>query len=458
MALHKSKRGLRLPINGAPEARIEPGAAPRRVALLGHDYVSMKPTMRVQVGDSVKRGQVVFEDKKTEGVRFTAPAAGKVVAINRGERRAFQSLVIELGTDERSGRSGAADEASYRSFSGKHPTSLTAAQVRELLLESGQWAALRARPFGRVADPAERPHSIFVTAVDSDPLGADPMLGLEGRESDLQRGLAALTKLTDGPVYVCTGERGLELPPDERVRVERFSGPHPSGTVGYHIHTLDPVDRNKLVWYLGVADAVAIGHLLDKGKLDVERTVALAGPRVARPRLIRTRVGAALADLVDGELEEGPSRVISGSIFSGSQAAGEIFGYLGRFHQQISVLAEDRERQFLGWLGPGLDKFSVVNAFLSKLMPGKRFDLTTSTNGSQRAVVPIGVYEKVTPHDLMASFLARALLMRDVERAEELGCLELDEEDVALLSFVCPGKNDYGPPLREILTLIEKEG
>lgn len=227
---------------------------------------------------------------------------------------------------------------------------------------------------------------------------------------------------------------------------------------GFHIHLLDPVDRNKLVWHLNYQDVAAIGKLFASGELDVERIVSLAGPSVKRPRLLRTRLGTSTRDLVEGELLEGEKRIISGSVLSGRAASGEIFGYLGRYHHQISVLAENRQREFVGWLRPGLNRFSTINTFLSKFLPGKKFPFTTSTNGSDRAIVPIGMYERVMPIDILPTFLLHALLVGDVERAEELGCLELDEEDLALCTFVCPGKADYGPLLRQILTIIEKEG
>lgn len=456
MGQHRIKRGLDLPITGVPEQRIDDAAAPGQVAILGADYPGMKPTMQVQPGDKVRRGQLLFEDKKQPGVRYTSPASGTVQAVNRGEKRAFQSVVVRLDSGERSGRG---DQADFASYTGGHPGSLNGDQVAELLLESGLWTALRARPFGRVADPEKRPKSVFVTAMDSQPLAPSVDLVYEGRESDFERGLVALAKLTEGPVYVCRGVGSrVEAPREGDFRVEEFSGPHPAGTVGVHIHTLDPVDRNKLVWYVGLQDTIAIGRLFGSGELATDRVVALGGPMVERPRLLRTRLGASLDDLVSGELQEGESRVISGSVLSGRSASGEVHGYLGRYHQQVSVLAEGRERQFLHWLAPGFDKFSVTNLFVSKLLPGKRFSMTTSTNGSPRAIVPIGLYEKVNPIDVPHQFLLKALVMRDLERAEELGCLELEEEDLALCSFVCPGKIDYGYHLRNTLTQIEKEG
>lgn len=459
MALHRIKRGLRLPIQGEPEQRIETAKSPRRVALLGRDYVGLRPTMQVKVGETVRRGQLLFEDKKLPGVRFTSPAAGKVAAIHRGDKRIFESVVIELSRSESEGRAGGAEEVSFPSYTGRSVGELSAEQVRALLVESGLWTSLRARPFGRIAAPLGTPHSIFVTLTDSEPLAPRPGVVIAGQESLLQRGLKALSKLTEGPIYVCTApDLSLDSGDDERIRVEQFSGPHPAGTVGVHIHELDPVDRNKTVWHLGYQDAIAIGHLFSTGKLMVERVVSLAGPVVEHPRLLRTRLGASVDDLVGGELHPGENRVISGSVLSGDIAMGDVLGFLGRYHNQISAIAECHDREFLGWLAPGANTFSVVRTHLASWLPGKRFAMTSSTHGSRRNIVPIGMYEKVMPMDLMPTQLLKSLLMRDVETAERLGCLELTEEDLALCTYVCPGKNDYAPHLRDVLTIIEKEG
>ena len=459
MGLHRIKRGLRLPIIGEPSQEIEPAKSPRRVALLGADYVGLRPTIHVKVGDTVRRGQLLFENKKMPGVRFTSPAAGKIAAVNRGEKRVFQSMVIELSRAEIEGKTGSAEEASYSTYTGKPPSGLTAQDVRDLMIESGVWTAMRSRPMSRVANPADQPHSIFVTAADSNPLAPTVSKVMAGKEGAWQKGLSVLAKLTAGAVYVCTDNKTqVSLPEGEQFRHEQFVGPHPAGTVGVHIHTLDPVDRNKLVWHLGYQDVIAIGHLFDTGQLMVERDVSLAGPVVQRPRLLRTRLGASTDDLVDGELIGGDDRVISGSVLSGRTAMGGIFGFLGRYDQQISVIEEDTHREMLGWLAPGANKFSVVRTHLGSVLPGKKFALTTTTNGSVRNIVPIGMFEKVMPLDLMPTHLLKSLLMRDVETAERLGCLELDEEDLALCTFVCPGKNDYGPYLRDVLTIIEKEG
>lgn len=457
---HILKRGLRLPLSGEPAQTVEDARPASRVALLAADYVGLRPTMRVSVGDAVSRGQLLFEDKTQPGVRYTAPAAGTVRAINRGARRALQSVVIEPSRAEREGREPEA--AHFRHWSGRHPSGMTAGEVRDLLLESGQWTALRARPYGRVADPAATPHSICVTAIDTNPLAPDMAVLLEGCEGPFERGLAALARLTPGPVFVCTGPT-LRAPAPasagNQIRHEVFDGAHPAGTVGVHIHRLDPVDRRKVVWHAGMQDVIAIGRLFETGRLAAARIVALGGPPVARPRLLRTHIGAAVESLTEGELDASVEhRIISGSVLSGRAAGGEVHGFLGRYHQQVSVLAEGRERAFLGWLGPGLDTFSTLRAFASRLIPGRRFAMTTSTHGSPRAIVPIGMYERVMPLDLLPTPMLRALVMHDVERAEQLGCLELDEEDLALCTFVDPGKTDFGPHLRCVLDTLRAEG
>ena len=457
MGLHRFKKGLSLPIVGAPQQMVDRARPVRRVAVLAADFVGLRPAMRVAVGDDLDRGQVLFEDKQTPGVRFTATAAGTVSAIHRGDRRALQSVVIDVSRAEYEGRIPA--EVRFSAFSGRHPSGMSSDDVVELLTESGVWVALRARPFGRVADPATRPHSIFVTATDSHPHAPSIDVVMAEGSVPFDRGLAALTRLTDGPVFVCTAPGStVRVPSIDRVFHEEFSGPHPSGTAGLHIHTLDAVGRDKTVWHVSAQDVIAMGRLFETGQPDVARVVSLAGPAVKRPRLLRTRLGASVDELVTDELDEGDTRVISGSVLSGRSASGEVHGFLGRYHQQVSVLAEGREREFMGWLGAGFRKFSTVPTFASRWIPGRRFGFTTTTNGSRRAIVPTGMFEKVLPFDILPTPLMRALIMRDVERAEELGCLELDEEDLALCTFVCTGKNDYGPLLRNVLETIERDG
>ncbi len=444
----KLKKGLDIPLSGAPALEFFEGRPPRTVAVLGGDHVDMKPTMAVAEGDAVKLGQTLFTDKKIEGVAFTAPGAGKVVAVNRGERRALQSVVIEL--DETVG------EVEFPVYASESLSGLDRQAVVDNLVASGVWTAFRTRPFSKTPSPASTPHSIFVTAMDTNPLAADPVpIVLKDRDAWLD-GLRVLARLTDGDVNVCVANPdGLPVVPEAQVRA--FSGPHPAGLAGTHIHFIDPVGPNKTVWSIGCQDVVAIGKLFTTGRYPTERWVALGGPMVKKPRILKTRLGASLADLLAGELAEGDVRVVSGSVLSGFTAEGPL-GYLGRFHSQISVVAEGGDRELLGWMAPGADKFSSKPVFLSALAKGKRFAMNTLLGGSRRAIFPTGAFDAVMPLDILPTYLVRALASMDSDEAQDLGCLELDEEDVALLSFVDCGKNDFGRMLRQVLTLIEKEG
>lgn len=446
------KRGLDLPITGAPAQRIEAGRAVRSVAVIGFDHHGMKPTMAVQVGDRVKLGQVLFSDKKTPGVVYTAPGAGTVGAIHRGEQRVLQSVVIDLD-DEKSADS-AVEFARYRDA---ELDALADADVRDNLIRSGLWTALRTRPFSKVPAVDAKPSSIFVTAIDTHPLAADPVVVIAEHKADFERGLKVLARLAR--VVVCHAA-GVQLPGAglANVGAEAFAGPHPAGLPGTHIHFLDPVDAHKSVWYLNYQDVIAVGKLFASGRLWVERVVALGGPMIGKPRLVRTRLGANLDELTAGEIRVGKKvRVISGSVFGGRTSRGAC-AYLGRYHLQVSCLEEGTEREMLHYLRAGVNKHSVMNLYLSKLDPARLFDFTTSTNGSPRAMVPIGNYEAVMPLDVLPTQLLRALIVGDTEMAQKLGALELDEEDLALCTYVCAGKYEYGPILRDNLTRIEKEG
>ncbi|MBU2645715.1 Na(+)-translocating NADH-quinone reductase subunit A [bacterium] len=443
------KKGLDLPIVGAPEQVIDEGNPVTSVAVIGTDYNGMKPTMKINEGDTVKLGQILFEDKKTPGVLFTAPGAGKIKAIHRGAKRMLQSVVIELSGD---------DEETFDMYSEQELADLSRDQVVKNLVRSGLWTAIRTRPYSKVPSPESTPKAVFVTAMDTNPLSANPGVILDRQRGAFTNGLKLIAKLTDGKTYLCkAADANIPGSESKDVITEEFGGVHPAGLAGTHIHFLEPVGGHKTVWYLNYQDVIAIGKLFTTGRLFVERVISLAGPQVKKPRLIRTRIGANIGDLVDGELSSLDNRVISGSVFAGRKA-GEAFDFLGRYHLQVSVLEEGRKREFLGWLSPGMKKFSLKNVFLAKLFPRKKFAFTTSEEGNKRAMVPIGMYEKVMPLDIQPTFLLRSLIVRDTEKAQALGCLELDEEDLGLCTFVCPGKYDYGSILRDNLTRIEKDG
>ncbi|MFV8817378.1 Na(+)-translocating NADH-quinone reductase subunit A [Haliea sp. E17] len=445
----KIKRGMDIPIQGAPRQFIENAPAARAVALVGFDYVGMKPTMEVKEGDRVSLGQLLFTDKKTEGVRYTAPASGVVAAVNRGARRVLQSVVIEVDGD-------AAE--SFGAYSAAEAAALDPATIRDQLVQSGQWTALRTRPYSKVPAPDSEAAAIFVTAIDTHPLAADPAAIIAEQPEAFALGQDLLARLTGGKLYVCH-EAGVELSLGEAANIQAaaFSGPHPAGLPGTHIHMLEGASLSRVVWQIGYQDVIAIGRLFLDGRLYTDRVVALAGPQVENPRLLRTRMGADLQALCAGELKGGDNRIISGSVLGGRGVATGT-AYLGRYHNQVSVLLEGRHREFMGWLSPGANKHSSLGIYLSSFFGSRPIAMTTNTNGSERGMVPTGNFEKVMPLDILPTQLLRALIVGDTEMAQSLGCLELEEEDLALCTYVCSGKYEYGPILRDNLTRIEKEG
>jgi Na+-transporting NADH:ubiquinone oxidoreductase subunit A len=443
------KKGLDLPLSGKPIQTIEAARPVTSVAILGNEYHGMKPTMLIEEGQSIKLGQALFTDKKNPRVTYTSPGSGTIKAIKRGSKRSLQAVIIELSGDE---------EITFERFDPTELNQLDTEKITRNLLDSGLWTAIRTRPYSKSPDPDSTPNSIFVTAIDTNPLAADPNTIINEHTADYAHGLTILSKLTEGKVFVCQSIEAIEQDSTGiNIETHAFSGPHPAGLASTHIHLLDPVNASKTVWQINYQDVIAIGKLFTTGRLWVERVISLAGPIVNNPRLLRTRLGANTEDIIKDELQEVQSRVISGSVLCG-HTANNWAAYLGRFHNQISVIAEGNQREFFGWIMPGTQKFSALNVFISKLLGKKSFNLTTSQNGSPRAMVPIGAFEMMMPLDILPTQLLRALVVKDTDSAQALGCLELDEEDLALCSFVCSGKFDYGPILRSNLSQIEKEG
>ena len=442
-------KGLDLPLAGAPEPTIVAGPAIKTVALIADDYVGMKPTMEVAEGDTVKLGQVLFTDKKTVGIKHTSPGAGRVVAVNRGAKRKFESVVIELDGD--------ASER-FTSYRDDNLAQLSRDKVQQNLIDSGLWTALRTRPFSKNPAPGSTPYALFVTATDTNPHAPDPSLVIAEKPAEFTAGLQALSTLTDGKTWLCKSV-GVSLPGEDLgcVEVAEFGGPHPAGLAGTHMHFLAPVSLDRPSWDVNYQDVLAIGHLFLTGELTMDRVVSVAGPAAENPQLVRTRIGASLDDLTGGA--KGGVRTISGSAVYG-RSKREMAQHLGRRHLQVTQLTEGTEREFLGWMGPGFGKFSLMRIFAENWIGkiNRKFNLTTSTEGSHRAIVPLGQYERVLPLDIIPTPLLKSLCVRDTEELQLLGGLELDEEDLSLCSFVCASKGEYGPMLRECLTMIERDG
>ncbi|WP_044008792.1 Na(+)-translocating NADH-quinone reductase subunit A [Leisingera methylohalidivorans] len=441
------RKGLDLPVTGAPEQVIHPGPAITSVAVLGPDYLGLKPRMLVQEGEEVQRGTPLFCHKDAEDAMMVAPMTGKVVAINRGARRVLESVVIAVADAE--------DKGVDFSATGN---SDTAEGLTEKLCAAGLWTAFRSRPYSKMPVPGTKPGAIFVTAMDSEPLAADAALIINEAGEAFAAGLKALTLLTEGATYLCQ-KAGDSIPGTDLAGVEAaaFSGPHPSGLAGTHIHFLHPVKGDQEVWTISYQDVIAIGRLLQTGHLDPSIVIALAGPAARAPRLVRTVMGASTDELTRGEIaSDGPVRVISGSILSGRQAAGPL-AFLGRFARQLAIIEEDRKQIPLGWIRPMGSKYAV-QPVLGSALTRKLFGLTSNLNGGRRAMVPTGTFEQLMPQDYLPTQLLRALLVMDTDTAQALGALELDEEDLGLVGFACPAKYEYGQALRDCLAKIEKEG
>ena len=432
--LIKLKRGFDLLITGAPEQVIHPAPPLRSVALMGADYIDLKHSLAVAEGERVRLGQPLFTDRRYSEVCYTAPGAGYVRAINRGAKRRLASVVLELDGD---------DAEAFPAHASQDLSNLTVETVREILLRSGLWTAFRARPYGRIPPPNLLPQALFITAMDTNPLAADPAIVIAEHAEDFYHGITVLSRLAIDKTYLCKSpSTNLTAPAVEGLVTAEFQGPHPAGLPGTHIHRLTS-DNDVPSWYVGYQDVIAIGKLFLTGQLWPERIVALGGPSLARPRLVRARIGASLEELLSGE-NVADCRVISGSVLSGRRAT-RAATHLGRYHQQVTVLPEIANRN----AAPGL-----LTRLLSRDRASRPVD--TAVNGLPSGMLPLEAFERVWPLETPPAPLLRALLVRDVETARALGCLALDEEDLALCSYVCPAKYDYGSALRETLRTIER--
>ena len=440
-------KGLDLPITGSPLQSISEGPEISSVAVLGDDFIGLKPKMLVQEGDKVKRGTPLFCNKEDEEAVIVAPATGRVRAINRGARRALQSVVIQVDDIQDKGVSFS------RAGSAKNVDGIV-----KKLCKAGYWPAFRTRPYSKVPHHTTRPLAIYVTAMESEPLAPDADLVIKERNKEFQAGLEIIAQLTEGPCYVCqTPKASWSVEEKDNIQSVGFSGPHPSGLAGTHIHFLTPPSGDKPVWTIAYHDVIQIGALFETGYINSSVVVSIAGPAAKNPRLVRTFSGASLNDLLEGEVRSDiPLRVLSGSVLSGRGAEGPT-AYLGRYHKQVSVIEEDKKQIPMGWIRPMPGKYAFQRV-LGSAFSKKLYDLTSNLNGGRRAMVPIGTFEELMPQNYLPTQLLRALLVKDTDAAQALGGLELDEEDLGLVGFACPAKYEYGQALRECLQKIEKEG
>jgi Na+-transporting NADH:ubiquinone oxidoreductase subunit A len=442
----KIKKGININMLGEPLQNIYQGNTVKKVALVASDYVGLKPKLLVEIGQEVTLGEPLFIDKRDPKVQYVSPGEGRIVAINRARRRQLKSIVIELNSKP-------IPDIVFKTI--PINKSNNKIPLRDTLLKSGLWSSFRTRPYDRVADSSSSPRSIFVTAIDTRPLAANPNITIAHRKSEFIKGMAIIRQLGDWPLYLCVGSDWSGPKLEDGIKTIQFDGPHPAGLAGTHIHHLDPVGINHSVWYIGYQDVIDMGYLFQTGRLLTERIVSIAGSAVVKPRLIKTRIGANIKELVSNETSGNiDCRFLSGSVLDGTDSD-QSSGYLGRYHNQISIIPNAKKHKKFSWLRPFMWLYSRNGWF--SLRRSKR-NHNTASHGRSSAMIPVEAFERIMPLEILVAPLLRAILVKDTEVAQNLGCLELAEEDLALCSYVCPAKQDYGTVLRKNLDQIEQEG
>jgi len=445
--VYSVKKGLDIRLIGEAE-KIVVDLNVKRFALKPPDFIGCFPKMLVKEGDSVKAGSPLFYDKYRDNIIYTSPVSGKFVELRRGAKRKILEVIIESDGKFESVKFGAED-----------PEKVTKDKIVEKLLKSGLWPLIRQRPYAVVANPNDRPKSIFVTAFDTAPLAPDLDLILKGREEAFYAGLKILTKLTEGKVHLNVHQKLNKEPlflkaPD--VQVNTFDGPHPAGNVSVHVSRVDPINKGDVIWYLHAADVATIGHLFLTGEYDATKIIALTGSEVQNPKYFRVRQGASIANMVADNTVGDNNRFISGNVLTGTKI--ESTGFVGFYDHQVTVIPEGNYYEFLGWLKPGFDKWSYSKTFPAGLFKSKKkYRLDTNMHGGKRAFVVTGLYEQVFPFDIYPMHLMKAILVEDIDLMENLGIYEIDAEDFALCEVIDPSKIDMQEIVRNGLELMRKE-
>lgn len=443
----KLKKGFDLRMEGEANKKLITGTESVLYAVKPTDFPGLIPKMVVKEGDKVSAGSTLFTDKLRPEIRFTSPVSGTVIAVNRGDRRKLLEVVVEKSGDE------------YVDFGRQDISAISPEKMKELLLVSGLWPALRQRPYHIIASPASVPKSIFISGFDSAPLAPDyTFISDNSSSSFFYTGIKALGKLTNGKINLVLNGKG-ETPSVVKnldgVEISRFTGPHPAGNTGVHIHHIDPLNKGEIVWVVNFQDVLSIGRLFEEGIYKNERIVALTGSEVINPEYYRLIAGASVAGILKSNLKEGKPRVISGNVLTGTRILQN--GFLGYYDSQITVIPEGDYSEFFGWASPGLNKFSFYRVFVSSLFHGKSYRLDTNLHGGERAFVMTGKYEKVVPMDIYPMQLLKAILAQDIEMMENLGIYEIAEEDFALCEYICPSKIEIQSIVRKGIELMIKE-
>lgn len=446
----KIKKGLNIPIMGVAEKILNSAPRSATYGVCPPDFHGLTPKMLVKEGEKVKAGTPLFFDKYNEKITFTSPVSGVFSDLVRGEKRRILKLVIQ-----------ADDSDEYIDFGAADPDQLSRDEIINKLLQSGLWPSIRQRPYSIIANPDDKPKSIFISAFNSVPLGEDLDFIINGQEKEFQTGLNVLGKLTDGKVHLSVhAENNLSgaFLNAKGVELHRFSGVHPAGNVGIQIHHIDPINKGDIVWYADVQNIIMIGRLFEKGIYDASKIIALAGSEILNPRYYRVISGACINDIVSKHLrveEEINLRFISGDVLSGTQVSEN--DYLRFYDGLISVIPEGDEPELFGWIMPNFDKFSISRSFPAFLMPWKKFRHNTNIRSGERPFVVTGVYEKVLPMKIMPMQLLKSIMINDIDMMEKLGIYEVAPEDFALCEYVCPSKIQIQDHIREGLDIIRSE-
>jgi Na+-transporting NADH:ubiquinone oxidoreductase subunit A len=443
----KLKRGLNIRIEGEAEKIFGADIQSTLYGVKPVDFPGLTPKLDVRPGDSVQAGSPLFHDKVHPEIKYTSPVSGNVLMVTRGDRRKLLEVVVEKKGDE------------YVSFGKSDPSVLSREKIKEELLNSGLWPAVRQRPYHIVANPADVPKSVFISCFDIAPLAPDYNYIMDNSSVDhFRKGIAALKMLTDGKVNLILNskaETSASLKDISGVDYSFFSGPHPSGNVGVHIHHLDPINKGEVIWFVNLQDVLAIGCLFEEGVYKHDRIVALTGSEVIKSGYFKIRSGASVVKMVDRNVRGDNPRYISGNVLTGTRI--EQDGYLGYYDSQVTVIPEGNYYEFFGWIKPGINKFSFSKTFMSSLIPKKKYHLDTNLHGGERAFVMTGLYEKVVPMDIYPMQLFKAILAEDIDLMENLGIYEIAEEDFALCEFICPSKIEIQSIVRQGLDFMVKE-
>lgn len=439
------KKGLDLKLKGEAALELASVSRSKVYAVRPSDFHLVTPKMVVKEGASVKAGEVIFYSKSDEAVKFVSPVSGTIQEIKRGDKRVILEVLI-----------AAASSDETLEHSAKNPKELSTEQVREVLLNSGCWPFIKQRPYDVIANSADAPKAIFVSGINSAPLAGDLNFVLQDKKEALAAGFNALTKLTAGAVHVTVAPEATFMPSVDGVTVHKGSGKHPVGLVSTQIAKIDPINKGEKVWTVQIEDVAIIGELFLTGKMNFTRTVALTGTGFQKPSYVTTTIGAQVSDVVAGNLIDGNYRIISGNVLTGDKKSKD--GFVGFYHNQITVIPEGDDYDFFGWNLPRPNKFSVYRAnMFSFLTPNKKYDLNTNTNGEHRAFVLTGDYEKVFPLDIYPIQLLKSILVKDIDQMEQLGIYEVAPEDFALTEYICVSKQDHQHIVRAGLDMMIKE-